>query len=397
MFVKKTIAELKAMDENAVQSYYTEKEAHEAELNAKAIKDALEPLETKLTKATADLEQAGLKITELETKGMTKDAQKTFVDEFIENVDEVKSIVKAGHEKEMVIKAPTLIASITGNTDAVKLTGIGQLGRKARSLYNFFRKTQVGMGDHNGTVRYHDWDEATSVKAAATIAEGAVFPESTAVIVEYKVDLKKIGDTLPVSEEFGEDAVSAANELNRFVELNVDNVIDTQIAVGSGLTTNLKGLFTTAPSYTPVASGIVDANIYDLCKKMRTAITKNRGSKYSPDFVVMNADTIDRLVLKKDANNNYIFPDRENIGSMIILEDNNIADNTLVIGDSRYAEIFEMGGAVLSRNYSGNQFVTDQITIKVRKRLLFLIRNVDQTGFLKCTNVTTALTTLATP
>jgi hypothetical protein len=33
--------------------------------------------------------------------------------------------------------------------------------------------------------------------------------------------------------------------------------------------------------YVPAASGIAAANIKDLVRKMRTAIVKNRGSKYS--------------------------------------------------------------------------------------------------------------------
>jgi hypothetical protein len=40
---------------------------------------------------------------------------------------------------------------------------------------------------------------------------------------------------------------------------------------------------------------------------MRTAIVKNRGSKYSPDVVVMNSDTFDRYYLAKDLDNNYLF------------------------------------------------------------------------------------------
>jgi hypothetical protein len=39
---------------------------------------------------------------------------------------------------------------------------------------------------------------------------------------------------------------------------------------------------------------------------MRTTIVK-RGSKYSPDVVVMNSDTFDRYYLAKDLDNNYLF------------------------------------------------------------------------------------------
>jgi hypothetical protein len=130
---------------------------------------------------------------------------------------------------------------------------------------------------------------------------------------------------------------------------------------------------------------------------MRTAIVKTRGSKYAPNFVAANSDTIDRYFLKKDGENNYMFDSETGtIAGLAIVEDNNLADNTLVVGDGRYGTIYEKGGVVLSEGYSGTQFVGDMKTIKARVRMLFLIRNVDKTGFLKCTNITTALATLAT-
>ena len=100
--------------------------------------------------------------------------------------------------------------------------------------------------------------------------------------------------------------------------------------------------------------------------------------------------------MKKDGNKNYIFPDIENIGPLEIIEDNNILDNQLAVGDSRFARIYEKGGVAISRVYVGTQAIEDIVTIKGRKRMLFLIRNVDKTGFMKVTDITAALTTLAT-
>jgi HK97 family phage major capsid protein len=397
MFTYKTETELEAMDSNARDQYAKEKRKFEAnatkEQIEKANKELKEKLEEQIKEIKGSLEEIGLKVQELTEAG--NEQEKSFLAEITEKKEEVKELVKGGLNKEILLKAATLTTSINSNTNALKLPGIGQYGRKGRSLYDVFKKVQVAKGDHNGQIRYHDWDEATTVSAAAAVAEGATFPESTATFREYKEDIMKIGDTLPVSEEFGEDEVSAAAELERFIDLNINSVVDTQIAVGTGLAGQLKGLLTQTPVFTPVSSNINDANIYDLAKKMRTTIVKNRGSKYQPDFVAMNSDTYDQLVLKKDANNNYIFPDRDKIGSMMIVEDNNLPDNQLIVGDSRFGEIYEMGGVVLSKVMINDQGVKDMITLKGRKRLLFLIRNVDKTGFLKCTNIATALGALA--
>jgi HK97 family phage major capsid protein len=143
-----------------------------------------------------------------------------------------------------------------------------------------------------------DWDEATTARATAMVAEGGVFPESTAKFIERTIPIRKIGDTLVVTEEFGEDSDAANAELNRFLDINV-NTFDAQIINGLGTGETLTGLLASAPDYVPAASGIAAANIKDLVRKMRTAIVKNRGSKYSPDVVVMNSDTFDRYYLAK--------------------------------------------------------------------------------------------------
>jgi hypothetical protein len=68
-------------------------------------------------------------------------------------------------------------------------------------------------------------------------------------------------------------------------------------------------------------------------------------------------------------------------------------DNQLVVGDRRFATIYEKSGIVLTEGLVNAQFTSDAKTIK-RKRMAMLIRVVDQTGFLHCINVTTALITL---
>jgi phosphoserine aminotransferase len=51
----------------------------------------------------------------------------------------------------------------------------------------------------------------------------------------------------------------------------------------------------------------------------------------------MNSDTFDRYYLAKDLDSNYLF-DTVNgtIAGLAVVEDNNIPDNQLVVGDRRY-------------------------------------------------------------
>lgn len=320
---------------------------------------------------------------------------KTIVDEIKENKETLKAIAKGGNA-EVVLKADTLRSSIATNPHVELVDGIGQLQRKKRSLYDLFRKIPVGAGNHNGTVAYVDWDEATTVKAAASVAEGVAFAESTAKFKGYTLALQKIGDSLPVSEEFFNDEVMAAAELEVFLDANVLDKVASQIVVGDNTGTNLKGLITSSPAYTAVASGIADANIYDLIAKVSEDITSVGGAKYAPDFVAMNIADINKLKLKKDSTYNYVFNFNDpRIGALNIVEDNNVPANTLYLGDSRFARIYEMGGVVVSKGYNGTDFAEDMLTLKARKRLAFLIREADKTGFRKVASISAALTTLA--
>lgn len=399
MFKYKTDAEVQAMTEQEANDYAIAKRAYEADLQTKSIDTAVkavkEEFEAKLKKANDNVTELGLEITELKTKG-TASTVKDFSEEVKEKKEQLKAIAKGGNS-EIVIKADTLRASIATDPSGLFIAGIGQLQRVKRSLYNFFPKVPVGAGNHSGIIRYIDWDEATTVKAAASVAEGVAFAESTAKFKGYSLNLQKIGDTLPVSEEFFEDDVMAAAELDMFLSTNVEDKIDSQIVIGDNTGTNLKGLVSSSPAYTAVASGITDANIYDLIAKVSESITSVGGAKYVPDFVAMNIADINKLKLKKDNTNNYVFNFNDpRIDSLNIIEDNNVVANTMYLGDSRYARIYEMGGVVVSKGYNGVDFVEDMLTLKARKRLNLLIREADKTGFRKVASISAALTTLAT-
>ena len=305
----------------------------------------------------------------------------------------IQALVKGG-TKEVVLKAPTYRASITDSPSNYLLPDIGQIGVKNPGLYDVLPKVRVSDGNHAGKVVYVDWDEATIARAAAVVAEGTKYPESEAKFKSYSIDLVKIGDSLPVSEEFGTDEVTAAAELEMFMDTNVRTERDDQLINAPGTAGNIEGLLVAAPAYVPVASGIVAPNIYDLAKKVKTDITFERGSKYRPDMIVMNDNTADELHLTKDANENYIFPDTMGVGPMTIVIDNNMPNNQMVVGDRRYARIYEKMGITLSRGLVADQFVEDMETIKVRTRLLLLIRNIDKSGFRTVTDIDAALVTL---
>jgi len=401
MFVYKKTEELEAMTTEQLDAYKVELKSHEdAEIKKginteveKAIATAKEALKVSLT---AEIEN---QITDKMTSN-ENGTKKTLRDELKENKEAIEAIAK-GSNTEVVIKATTNRASIANNEQALDLMEVGQLAHRKLSLYDIFPKVNVSSSNNNGTIRYYDWDEATIARAAASVAEGVAFPESTAKFKKGSVVIEKIGDTLPVTEEFFEDEAMFASELNLFLDTNVALEVDRQLCNTTGAANTLVGLYASTPAYTPVASGITDANIYDLIIKMAEDVTVTGGSKYAPDTVIARRSVINQMKLKKDGNNNYMTPpfvsaDGKNIDGMLVIESNVAPVNTLVVCDRKFGRIYEKTGIVLSKGLIANQFVEDAMTLKARKRLAFLIKNSDKGGFRKVTSISAALVTLAT-
>jgi hypothetical protein len=408
-FSEKSVDEQKVMDFATLAEYKRQETEYRIAKAMEPLYVQIKDLETKgdksdeLTKLKADFALLKAEASELNLryKSMTEAAQKgdanTLASELKANMASIKNIAKrTGEAKEVVIKAEVLRSSIDGNTQAQDVPGIGQLRTRKLTMYDMFPKIQVGQ-NNNGTIRYWDWDEDTIARAAAMIAESGAFPESTAAFKEYTLDLKKVGDTLPVSAEFFEDESMFAAELSLFLQTNVALEIDDQIANGDGTGNNLTGLFDSIPAFNPaLVTDVAYANFYDLLVKCKEQITKTGGAKYTPDAIWMNISSINKLRLTKDVNNNYIIPpfvsrDGAIVDGMTVFESNIISDGYFALGDSRFAKIYEKTGIELSRGTINDQFTQDMETLKVRKRLAFLIRTVDQTGFVKVTNIDTAI------
>lgn len=385
----KTAVEVK----NAIEAFELKLTANtkaQFETELKAVKDAFE-LELKKVQDHADKLDVKLQSKNVENKTIS------LAQELKEKKESIKSLMAGNGTQDLEVKALTTLASVSNNALGFFIPEITQLGTKERSLYNVLPKVSVSDSNNGGVVRYRDWDEATTVRAAAMVAEGAAFPESTAKFQWYTENLRKVGDTLPVTEEFFEDEAQAAAELEMFLNINVNLVIDSQIINGDGTGQNLKGLLNVCPAYVPVASGIAAPNLKDLAIKVKHDITRDRGSKYSPDMVLVNSLTLESLILKKDTQNNYIFDENTGtVGGLFIVVDENTPNNQMIVGDRRYARIYEKTGIVLTKGMPNNQFNEDELTIKARKRMLLLVKNGDRTGFRKVTSISAALTTLAT-
>lgn len=326
--------------------------------------------------------------------------KQTLSEEVKSSMEILKSLAKGDTKKEHILKTLVQRSAIADNDQAYDLPEIGQIATRKIALTEVFPTINISSSKNdNGVIRYYDWDEATINRAAAVIAEGDIFPESTAAWVKRTIAIKKIGDTIPVTEEFFEDESMFAAELQRFLEINVKLQEELQIATGDDTGQNLKGILTSVDEFVPVPSTIQDASVYDLVVKMAEGITSAGGSKYSPDVILANRSVINQMKLKKDAENRYIVPpfvsaDGKYVDGILVIECNVFGTNELILADRKFATIYAKTGYEVSSGLAGTQFLEDEMTLKIRRRLAFLIKESDKGGFSKCTDITGALTTL---
>lgn len=314
--------------------------------------------------------------------------------------DQLRNVsTNKGSQLNMVLKTEYTRASVTTNPMGMMASDIGRTGNRRLALYDLFPKIPL-EAESNGVYRY--LDQSTATRNGAAIAESAAYPESAYAATGYSLPVEKIGDSIPITEESLRFTKQLAKEVELFMQTNVEVAIETNLATGNGTSPNLKGIYTSATTYTAPNLAITDANIFDLIVKVSEDITGNTtyGAKYMPDVALMNITDINRMRLKKDSTNNYIIPpftDQNGriVAGMRVVECPSIAANTMCIGDSRFARIIEEGGINMSFGWVSTNFTEDVVTMKARKHMALLVRTIDATGWRKVTDIDAALVLLA--
>ena len=303
VFQRLSVKQLEALDDEQAESYYADQDKHfeqkEIKIQAqidelkkgsdesnKAQIKALEALKEDNSALRSILKTQGENIANLIQSNNSSQKNETLADELKKNMSVIEDIAKGLTKKELQIsKANTIRTSITDNSESLRLLDIARLAHVKLSMYDVFSKIPVTSSNHNGVITYTDWDEATTVRAADMVAEGGLFPESTATWIEKKLELRKVGDTLPVSEEFYEDEARFASELDLFLQTNVDIKVDDQICNGDGTGQNLKGLIASSFSFSSTGlTTVPDASFYDLLA-ITPEMNIGYGSKYMFDVV----------------------------------------------------------------------------------------------------------------
>ncbi len=226
---------------------------------------------------------------------------------------------------------------------------------------------QTGMS----TIKY--MEETTRTHAAAEKAEGAAYAESTFVLTEQTSEVRKITDSIPVSDEQLEDVAMVQSYLNQRLTFGLRQRLDLQVVDGDGVAPNLEGIQNVSGIQTQ-AKGVdpVPDAIYKALTLVRVT------GRAFPDHVLLHHNDWQDIRLLRTADGIYIWgsPSEagvERIWGLPVVQSDALTENTGIVGDfGNFSMIFERRGIEVAVGFVGSQFTEGKRTIRADLRVAFV-------------------------
>lgn len=219
------------------------------------------------------------------------------------------------------------------------------------------------------TVKY--MEETTRVHGAAEVAEGGAYAESQFVFTEKEAPVRKIGDSLPVTDEQLEDEAMMQGYVTTRLPFGVRQRLDGQTIVGNGTAPNLRGLKNVAGTQTQAkgADPVPDA-FYKGMTKVRLV------GRAIATHHVMHPTNWEGIRLLRTVDGVYIWgspseagPDR--LWGLPVVQSDADAAGTGYVGSFRpdTVSLHEKRGIDIQFGFVGTQFVEGKRTVRVDTRV----------------------------
>jgi len=218
-------------------------------------------------------------------------------------------------------------------------------------------------------------EETTRTHAAAEKAEGVAFAESTFALTERESSVRKITDSVPVTDEQLEDVAQAESYLNGRLIFGLRQRLDTQSLIGNGTPPNLRGIKNTSGIQThPKAADEIEAAFFKAMTLVRVT------GRAIPTHHLMHPTDWQTVRLRTTADGIYLWgppseagPERM-WGLPVVQEDIDSA-GTGYVGSFQPAwiSLFEKRGVDIQVGYVGDQFKEGKRTIRGDMRFALVV------------------------
>jgi HK97 family phage major capsid protein len=247
------------------------------------------------------------------------------------------------------------------------------------------------------------WVNKEAVEGAAGMtAEGALKSQVSWTYTEESADVKKITAFVKVSKESLDDLDFLRSEINTDLREEIELKLDEQLASGTGLTTNLKGILTYAPTFdvagTVLATSVSTPNRVDALRVAVALVKKNR---FTPTYAVINPMDAALMDLAKGEDGHYILPpfvtaDGLRIAGIPIIENEAITEGDFLVGDFNKSNLRIKEEININLGYENDDFTKNLVTILAEMRAVHYIKKHHVNAFLKGT-FATAITAITEP
>ena len=156
-------------------------------------------------------------------------------------------------------------------------------------------------------VRETAFDDGT-----ATRAEGAAKPQSDFELSQLEAPVRKIATFVRMSTEMLNDTPGLVGYLSARLPKKLRLEEDAQILYGDGNAPNLEGITEVATAYVDALAD-ADVNRFDVLVK---AISQARVAEYNPNYIMINTADWYNMLLTKDNEGGYIFPESARFGGV---------------------------------------------------------------------------------
>lgn len=308
--------------------------------------------------------------------GEKKDATVKSLGEMITDTDQFKAWQKGGPKTgEIEIKdfglpeLKTLFQTSAGwSPESVRSGRLVDAVTRPIQILDIIPTGQVGQA------AYVYMLETTRTHAAQETSEGGTYKESTFVLTETTKTVRKITDSVPVTDEQLEDVTAAQSYLDMRIRFGIRQRLDSQILNGDDAAPNLAGILNESGIQTQAknADPVPDA-FYKAMTKVRVT------GRANPSAIIMHQNDWQTVRLLRTTDGVYIWGNPSDAGpermwGIMVVQSDAITENTGLVGAfADFCQLFERRGLLVEVGTTGDQFAQGKQTIRASLRVVFAI------------------------
>ena len=251
--------------------------------------------------------------------------------------------------------------------ESVRAAGFVEAATRPIQLLDIIPVFRLGQDQHVYM------EETTRTHAAAERAEGTAYAESAFVFTERTSPVKKITDSVPVTDEQLEDVAQMGSYINGRLVFGVRQRLDGQVLIGDATGANLRGIKNVAGILTQArgTDPVMDA-FFKAMTKIRVT------GRAIPTHHVMHPLDWQDIRLTRTADGIYIFGSPTDAGperlwGLPVVQQDADEEGTGYVGSflPAYIGLHERRGVDVQIGYVGTQFAEGKRTVRADMRAAF--------------------------